>query len=148
MRLYTASWRALAEVSTAGPLPVQPVRISRSAPRFWSEAEQFPYIAELAPAPWTFSITDMERFGRAYRRGLHVLGLPRIRALLDELAADADGRPLALCCFEANPVDCHRGPLGFAGWWERKTGERVPEVGGGDVILERHPDYDHVVRPI
>jgi hypothetical protein len=125
-RLFTASWRTLADASTVGSLPVQPVRISRGAPRFWPEAEAFPAVSELMPPGWTFSIKDMERFGRAYRRGLHTIGLPRIRALLD--AIDADGRPLALACFETDPADCHRGPLGFAGWWERKTGELVPDL--------------------
>jgi hypothetical protein len=128
VRLFTASWGALAEASTAGPLPVQPVRISRGVPKFWPAAADFPAVDELMPPGWTFSITDMERFGRAYRRGLHVLGLPRIRALLDAIDADADGRPLALACFETDPADCHRGPLGVAGWWERKTGERVADL--------------------
>jgi hypothetical protein len=125
-RLFTASWSALHQASTVGPLPVQPVRISRGVPRFWPAAEQFPAVDELMPDGWMFGIKDLEKFGRCYRRKLHAIGLPRVRALIDEIAAD--GRPLALACFETDPADCHRGPLGFAGWWERKTGERVPDL--------------------
>lgn len=124
--IYTASWRVLAEASTAGELPVQPVRISRGTPRFWPDADAFPAIDALMPDGWMFGIKDLEKFGRCYRRKLHVIGLPRIRALLD--AIDADGRPLVLACFETNPAECHRGPLGFAGWWERKTSERVVDL--------------------
>jgi hypothetical protein len=139
VRLFTASWASLHQASTAGPLPVQPVRTSRGVPRFWPAADAFPAVDELMPDGWMFGIENMENFGRCYRRKLHTIGLPRIQARLDDLAAEA-GRPLALACFETDPADCHRGPVGFAGWWMRKTGEPVPDLSvlrgrGGAVAL-------------
>jgi hypothetical protein len=132
-RLFTASWTSLHQASRRGPLPVQPVRISRGLPKFWPEARGFAVVDELMPDGWMFSIKDMERFGRAYRRKLHTIGLPRLQARLDEIAA-ADGRPLALACFETDPADCHRGPLGFAGWYERKTGIAIPDLGAAEPV--------------
>jgi hypothetical protein len=127
--LFTASWSTLhTAIRVGGVLPVQPVRISRGLPRFWPEAELFPAIPELFPPGWVFAVakTDPARADRGYRRGLHVLGVDRVRALLDSV--QTNDRPLALCCFETDPKDCHRGPTGFAGWWERKTGEVIPEL--------------------
>jgi hypothetical protein len=147
--IFTASWRTLADASMAGPLPVQPVRISRGTPRFWPEADAFPAVDELMPDGWMFGIKDLEKFGRCYRRKLHTIGLPRLRALLD--AIDADGRPLALACFETDSADCHRGPLGFAGWWERKTGEQVLDLSvlrgrGGAVALVYEVEIEPATR--
>jgi hypothetical protein len=143
-QLYTASWRALCEASTAGPLSVQPVRISRGTPKFWPHAATCPAIDALMPDGWMFGIKDLEKFGRCYRRKLHTIGLPRLRALLD--AIDGDGRPLALACFEADPADCHRGPLGFPGWWAKQTGEQVADLsvlrgrgGTGALVYEIEP---------
>ena len=133
-RLFTASWRALAEASMLGPLAVQPVRISRGAPRFWPEADTFPAVDDLMPDGWMFGIKDLEKFGRCYRRKLHTIGLTRIRVLLDAIASGAGSRPLALACFEADVATCHRGPLGFAGWWASQTGERVTDL---SVLLGR-----------
>ena len=101
-RIYTASWSTLhTAIRVGGVLPVQPVRISRGLPRFWPEAERFPAISELFPPGWVFAVakTDPERADRGYRRGLHVLGVDRVRALLE--SSRVDDRPLALCCFES-----------------------------------------------
>lgn len=108
-------------------LDVQPVRISRGVPKFWPEAGDFPALDDLMPDGWMLTISDLERFGRAYRRKLHVLGFEAIRARLDDLAGEHD-RPLALACFEADCRTCHRGPtFGFAAWWLGQCGELVPE---------------------
>lgn len=129
--LATASWTTLWRASQAGPLRVTPVRISRWLPRFWSAAEHFPALPALMPDPWMLGVAkadpDLERFGRCYRRKLHTLGLPAIQAELDALSARYN-LPLALCCFEPDPATCHRGPLGFSGWYERMAGIAVPEV--------------------
>jgi hypothetical protein len=127
--LFTASWTTLHRASTHAELPVQPVRISRGVPRFWLAAKSFAAIPELMPPGWVFAVfqTDPERARRAYRRGLDVLGIDRVTRLLDS-AADDPERPLALCCFEPNPADCHRGPHGFAGWWKGKTGEPIRDL--------------------
>jgi hypothetical protein len=122
--LYTASWSALYAASKAGPLPVMPVRTSRGNPRFWSAAGAFPVVDELLPEPWMLGIKDAEKFGRAYRRKLHQIGLPAIQARLDAIA-DECGMPLVIACFEKDVSECHRAHL--ATWWQRKTGVVVPE---------------------
>lgn len=125
--LFTASWRALWQADKAGALDVRPVRISRGAPKFWPQAETFPAVDALMPEPWMLGIKDVERFGRAYRRKLHTIGLVSIQAQLDKLGGD-DPRPLALACFEEDAATCHRGPtFGFAGWYEKQSGVVVPE---------------------
>ncbi len=122
--LYTASWSALWEASKAGPLPVQPVRISRGKPKFWLAV--FPAVEELMPPGWMFNSTDREKNERGYRHQLDRIGLERISARLDEIAAEHEGAPLALCCFEAAPADCHRSWA--ASWLHEQTGEAVLEV--------------------
>lgn len=126
-RVFTASWAMLRDADRAGLLTVQPVRISRGTPKFWPQAAAFPAVEALMPDGWMLGIKDTEKFWRSYRRKLHTTGLPAMQAQLDELAAAAD-RPLALACFEKAPADCHRGPHGFAGWYERQTGEAVPDL--------------------
>ncbi len=123
--LYTASWSTLHRHRDR--LNVRPVRISRGVPKFWPEAADFPALDDLMPDGWMLSINDLEKFGRAYRRKLHVIGFERIHAQLDQLAAEC-GRPLALACFEADCNTCHRGPaFGFAAWWLGQCGELVAE---------------------
>jgi hypothetical protein len=119
--LFTASWRVLWEASKAGAQTVQPVRSSRGLPRFWPAAERFPAVELLMPPYWMWALDDAEKFGRAYRRRLHAAGLAKVQAELD---AVADGRPQAVCCFEARRCDCHRSE--FAAWYERKAGVRCP----------------------
>jgi hypothetical protein len=129
-RLFTAAWFPIYTYAVRfGPLPVQPIRISHGWPRYWPEARLFPAIPELMPPHWVFAVakTDPERADRGYRRGLHILGVDRVRALIEGAVGD-DPRPPALCCFESDWSECHRGPTGFAGWWECRTGERVSEL--------------------
>jgi hypothetical protein len=126
--ILTASWTALWRASQAGPLPVLVVRISRGLPRFWPAAERFPAVEALMPDPWMLGVAkadpDLERFGRCYRRKLHIQGLPAIQAILDTLGARYN-LPLALACFEPSPTQCHRGQ--FAAWYERMAGIAVAE---------------------
>jgi hypothetical protein len=122
--LYTASWRALWEASKAGPLPVQPVRVSRGRPKFWLAA--FPAVEELMPPGWMFNSTDREKNERGYRHQLDRIGLERISARLDEIAAEHDGAPLALACFETDRGGCHRSWA--ASWLCEQTGVAVPEL--------------------
>jgi hypothetical protein len=135
-QLYTASWAALHRHRDR--LDVQPVRISRAAPKFWPEAADFPVLDDLMPAGWTLGAyakwqaelgpeAAMERFGRCYRQRLHVIGFEAIRRQLDALARTHD-KPLVLACFEADPATCHRGPtFGFAAWWLGQCGELIAE---------------------
>jgi hypothetical protein len=66
-----------------------------------------------------------------------------VQAELDAITERYE-RPLALACFEQDRRECHRGPDGFAGWYERKTGMAVPELsllqglgGGVALVFER-----------
>jgi hypothetical protein len=122
VQLYTASWSALFAADKAGQLDVQPVRISRSVPRFWPAAERFPSMPELMPLPWMLGLDGAVFFG-SYRRRLCGIGLPAIAAALDAIPAEK----LALACFEKSEADCHRGPEGFSGWWQERTGDRIEE---------------------
>jgi hypothetical protein len=145
-RLFTSSWMSMYVAwMFDGELPVAPVRISRGLPRWWPEAASFPYVEQLAPDGWMLAVgkTDPERADRGYRRSLHVLGVERAMALIAAAVGD-DPRPPALCCFEKNPVDCHRGQ--FSLWFRRKTGERVRELsllqgieGGVALVWEQAP---------
>jgi hypothetical protein len=125
--LFTASWSCLHTALRVAPSlrEFQVIRTSRGLPRFWPEAERFPYLELLAPDGWMFGVweKDQDKGDRCYRRKLHIAGLARVQAALDEVS---DGRPQVLACFEEKPIDCHRGQ--FALWWQRKTNERVPEL--------------------
>jgi hypothetical protein len=125
--LFTAAWSTLHMADQAGVLWAVPVRTSRGLPRFWPEAEAFPALELLMPEGWHFGVwaKDRDKGDRCYRRKLHIAGLELVSRRLHQIAADCGG-PLALACFENLPADCHRGQ--FALWWQRKTGERVPEL--------------------
>ena len=118
--LLTASWRALYE--RRHDLEVMPVRISRGRPRYWPQSASFPYVPELAPTREEFHLPDAE-FDPAYLARLDSIGIDRIRERLDAIGS---GRPLALCCYERLPRDCHRGL--FAEWWLEQTGVEIPEL--------------------
>jgi hypothetical protein len=138
-RIFTASWSALhraVPLPALAPLEVLPVRISRDAPDFWRRAQSFPAIEDLMPDRWMLSL-DIDRFSCAYRRKLDEAGVERIQAQLDNLATTYQ-RPLALACFEADPADCHRGPVfGFACWYEAQTGISVPEWEPADLGMAK-----------
>ncbi len=117
-RLVTASWAVLFAASKIGPLDVQPVRISRSGPRFWAGAK-FPVINELIPAKGQ----DRD----SYLAQLDQVGIPRLQARFAVIAAESRHLDtLALVCFEADRNDCHRS--WFAERWEQRTGVAVPEL--------------------
>jgi hypothetical protein len=126
--IFTASWSSLYRANQyVDELPVCAVRISKGVPRFWPAAADFPAIPELFPPGWVFAVgkTDPELADRGYRRGLHVLGVDRVRRLIAEAVGD-DPRPPCLLCFEKDVRDCHRGQI--AAVWLRWTGEPVPDL--------------------
>jgi hypothetical protein len=127
-RLFTASWTSLWQASQRGPLPVQPVRTSKGVPKFWPAAERFPAVDELMPDGWMLGCNDPGKAERGYSGKLHRIGIGPIVARLDAIA-DESGMPLALCCFEADPADCHRSWA--AAWLHEQTGRIVPEIGSG-----------------
>jgi hypothetical protein len=126
-QLYTASWTSLRRASQRDSLPLQPVRISRGEPKFWPAAARFPALDELMPDSWMLGCQDAGKVERGYRGKLGRIGLERIAGRLDAIAAECDGLPLALCCFEASREDCHRSWA--AAWLYEQTGLAVPEIG-------------------
>ena len=102
------------------------MRISIGKPKWLAPtvAEAMPFLRELAPYG-AFHIEDDEAFEQVYRDRLDRAGVDRIEARLRAIAEQRPGVPLALCCFERDPADCHRSS--FARWWLERTGERVPE---------------------
>lgn len=127
-RLFTASWTALWRASQRDSLTVQPVRISKGLPRFWPQASDFPAVEKLFVPGWMLrsGYDDRAKNERAYTHQLSQFGIERIAARLDAIA-DECGKPLALCCFEADPADCHRSWA--AAWLHTRTGLAVPEIG-------------------
>jgi hypothetical protein len=123
-RLYTWSWRNAAAYKGGD---VELVRISIGRPRFMAaqRVNEIPYMPELAPLGGLFHIEDAAEFRTAYWERLDGLGVARIEARFARLLEQSEGRPLVLLCYEHDPKDCHRSD--FAVWWEKETGERVPE---------------------
>jgi hypothetical protein len=147
-RLFTASWSSLWQASKRGPLPVQPVRISRGKPRFWPQAGAFPAVEELFVPGWVLSEKpEPARAEKAYRHQLDRIGLEGISARVDEIAHECGGLPLAVCCFEKAGEDtqCHR--WWWARWWLEQTGLAVPEIGspiiGDDLAIGQNIHATH-----
>ena len=129
--LFTSSWSQVYRHLKASPGPPAfiPTRISLGKPKFWPEAQGFPYIAELAPLGGLLRVTDREEFTARYVAQLDRIGVAVITEKLEDVALSYM-KPLALLCFER--VDgkgqwCHRRI--FASWWEDRTGVEVPELG-------------------
>jgi hypothetical protein len=126
-RVFTSSY------SRVDPRVMVPVRTSIGAPR-WAgyQLEEWP-----AVYPWgLLAITDPQEFRRRYRYRLHQR-TGRILAELDGLLAAYDGWPIALCCFEADPADCHRSVLGG---WLREKGVTVEELPGRSRGHDEHQE--------
>jgi hypothetical protein len=122
-RLYTGSWRHVLAYDARGLVPV---RISLGAPRWLpGSAHRWPAIRELTPVGSLFHIEDAVEFEAAYRRHLNRAGVVSIDRRFREIAAQHEGRPLVLLCFEADPADCHRST--FSRWWLENAGESVKE---------------------
>jgi len=112
------------------------VRISRGAPRFislpdprWTNAEHWPFIAELSPAASYIKAAE-PTYRKYYLQQLEA----NAEIIERKLAAmPAEFGKLCLLCYEkgltAPGVFCHRRM--FADWWQERTGKEVAEVGGG-----------------
>jgi hypothetical protein len=118
------------------------VTLSRPKQRLWYQV--LDEVGELKP--WgLFHVNDRPEFERRYRERLDQVGVDRIRKRLRRIAEKYSGRPLVLLCYESvdGPDEwCHRRT--FAEWWEDRTGEPVPEVGGDRPLP--WPDVDVVER--
>lgn len=100
------------------------VRISLGKPKWFpNEGRDLPFVKALAPAPWYFDEPDDDTFRRRYRHQLHRWTPQRVLAELQGIAVAADCPRLVLCCFEADPMQCHRST--WAQWWLEQTGEEV-----------------------
>jgi hypothetical protein len=124
-----------------------PVQTSIGRPRFSLEYELREQVSELMPVGLLGKMSDDE-FTSRYRERLARLDLDALRAKFDAIQKRHDGKRVVLLCFEDVRAGefCHRRV--FADFWLERTGELVPEVGGGgQVNLGSHSPYDHVVRP-
>lgn len=120
-QLFVAHYRAF------NPIYGVPVQISNGKPKYGLD---YPlrYKAQLLYPEWSMvkSNVSMGEFNRRYHEVLDSRGVDNIRGLLEDIAEHAGDNRLVLMCFEKDPADCHRA--GFADWWEKNTGETVPEV--------------------
>ncbi len=105
-----------------------PVQASLGAPRFPLGYELAGSVGMLAP----YGLLKIERrreFEQHYRRRLERFGAEKIAAVLQSLAAGYEAPGVVLLCFEdlsKRGQWCHRRV--FAAWWEKRTGESVPEL--------------------
>lgn len=137
IELFTSRWanRGLSR------LPVVPVGISRSTPRF-PVAYKYRMARLLAPSRETFALRSDEAFERSYLAGLEEIAVEKITDLLTKISDEEGGRALALLCYEdvhAGQV-CHRRM--FAQWFEGKTGIMVPELQSCDQSRKRQDAQD------
>lgn len=104
-----------------------PVQISNGRPKF-PLAYHLGYKAPLLYPEWSMVKADvpMSEFNARYHQVLDQRGIDDVRGLLTDIAEHAGDSRLVLMCFEWNPENCHR--RGFADWWQKNTGEMVPEV--------------------
>jgi hypothetical protein len=127
--MFTTRYRAVYDFSkqTYMPAGFVPVRTSVGAPRFIPAARQWPFASEIAPYGLT-KISDRGEFVQKYRARLEKHGVDAIRLKLAGIAADYEGKELALCCFEdlATESWCHRTL--FAEWWAEQTGQVLREI--------------------
>jgi len=121
IELATCSWRKF------HPAMGVPVRITLGKPPRWF-AHPHEEIRQLAPPRKVLRIadSDWEEFRRKYRHHLYRMTPERLQRIFDEISEKHGGRRLVLLCFEGRVEDCHRGE--FASWWQRQTGEQVPEL--------------------
>lgn len=100
----------------------QIVRISLGKPKWYpGGGDALPFVPQLAPAPWYFREPDQEVWERRYRHQLHRTTANRIYSILNDIAEECGAERLILCCFEQDPMDCHRSMFGR--WWIEQMGE-------------------------
>lgn len=103
------------------------VRISLGRPRwFENEGRDLPFVKALTPNPVWWQTDDDEEFQRRYRHQLHRWTPHRVLAELQGIAVAHDCPRLVLCCFEADPMGCHRSM--FARWWLEETGGEIRDL--------------------
>jgi hypothetical protein len=124
--LYTSYYANAALITESG---CSAARISIGNPRW-----KLPYAVSggcklLMPTRDMLSM-DREQYQQIYFGMLEAAGVEAISEALHELWLPLRGPGLVLLCFEAlkKPDEwCHRRM--FADWWQKQTGDAVPELG-------------------
>jgi hypothetical protein len=120
--LHTCSWRAWR------PELGQPVRTSLGKPKWLlPQAASWPLLWEVTPRGHYFNAPG-PAFEDAYLDQLERYGARRIARRLAAISRETGEQTLLLCCFEANPEQCHRSLL--SAWWKLATGEVITEMEG------------------
>lgn len=102
-----------------------PIRTSLGHPRFKLTYKIAGKLPLLTPERRWLGM-ERETYQPLYIAKLEAAGVDKIRLAISELAGK---QPAVLLCFEDLSTDgawCHRQM--FARWWEKKTGEPVPEL--------------------
>jgi hypothetical protein len=96
--------------------------------------------------PWGLFGRDLAwaEFERRYRARLDRIGVARLRAQFDAIAAEHPGRPLVLLCWERSGEPCHRRV--FADWWLEWTGQSAPEVDTPNVGTPKPTQNDDIAH--
>jgi hypothetical protein len=90
---------------------------------------------------------DWRKFSPLFWEKLESLGMKKIAAQLANVAAQNDGKPLALLCFEdlLKGQRCHRVIL--SAWWHEQTGLGMPELTNDGELLGLG-QLHHQVQPL
>ncbi len=122
-----------------------PVQTSLGRPKFPIDYELREQVRELMPRGLFGKGLSEDEFTRRYRERLDRLDLDALRAQFDAISKRNGHKRVVLLCFEDVRAGklCHRRV--FADFWLERTGERIPEVGGGGTVIVDPPE--NVIRP-
>lgn len=97
-------------------------------------------VKDLAPARVLLSAyrdgqVDDKEFDERYLAHLNMVGVDRIRDRLELIVESMGHDELVLLCYEdvSKGEGCHRRT--FAEWWEKQTGQAIPELAATTVQL-------------
>lgn len=82
-------------------------------------------LSELAPSRELFAMSDAPDEVYVPKFIKEVLGRVNARAIYDKLASIANGKDVALCCYEKENTSCHRKIV--AEWLSKELGMEVKE---------------------
>jgi hypothetical protein len=116
MRIYTSYYSRLADLQAATILPV---RISIGAPRFVKSGVLIPYL-NFAPRKEMLKMNEKD-YRQEFAKILSNLDFDKVIADLSKIA---NGRDIALLCFEKEGDFCHRH---LVAEWLTKNGFEVKE---------------------
>lgn len=134
-QLFTLGWYALPRLSEEVKEKIVPVRISVGLPRGMKGAKDLDVVHMLTPGELFSQRNQLStaQFRARYYKRLDNYGVQKIHKVLKAISKENDGKALVLLCFEKDPAECHRSL--FARWWERNTGQHVPEFDSGELPL-------------